>query len=82
MKVQVRLFAAARQLTGADSVDIDVTDSSPTVEQLRSSMMERYPQLSTLLRHAMFAVNAEYVPANSRIPPGAEVACIPPVSGG
>jgi molybdopterin converting factor small subunit len=38
--------------------------------------------LAVVLRHAMFAVNTDYAADDTVIPPRAEVACIPPVSGG
>jgi molybdopterin converting factor small subunit len=38
--------------------------------------------LSTLLPHVLFAINAEYAGDATPIPAGAEIACIPPVSGG
>jgi molybdopterin converting factor small subunit len=38
--------------------------------------------LGVVLPHVVFAVNAEYADDASVIPPGASVACIPPVSGG
>ena len=81
MKVQVRLFAAARQVAGRDSVGVELPDGA-TVAQLRRHLQLQLPHLSVLLRQATFAVDAEYSPDTSKIPPHAEIACIPPVSGG
>jgi molybdopterin converting factor small subunit len=45
--------------------------------------MERaYPELAPILRRAMIAVNTDYAGDDTVIPASAEVACIPPVSGG
>jgi molybdopterin converting factor subunit 1 len=79
--VEVKLFAAARQLAGADSISVELPDA-PTVGDLRSALVARAPALAGLVARAMFAVNAEYAPESTLIPAGAEVACIPPVSGG
>jgi molybdopterin converting factor subunit 1 len=81
MKVNVKLFAAARQMAGSESICLELPDRS-TVGSLREALGEQLPDLRALLRHAMFAVNAEYVSSEAQIPPDAEVACIPPVSGG
>jgi molybdopterin converting factor small subunit len=81
MKVRVKLFAAARQLAEADSIDVDVMDP-PTVERLRQAMAVQFPRLTGLLRNSLFAVNTEYASPQLRLAPADEVACIPPVSGG
>ena len=81
MKIRVRLFAAAKQLAGAEAIDVEVPEP-PTVAALRAAMEARIPALSPLLRHAMFAVDAEYVSQNTVLTADSDVACIPPVSGG
>lgn len=81
MMVRVRLFALAAQLAEADIIEIPVTGGE-TVADVRQELVHRCPALRTLLPHLMFAVNAEYATDNTPITPGAEVACIPPVSGG
>jgi molybdopterin converting factor small subunit len=40
------------------------------------------PQLSGLIGQMTFAIGTRYAADESVIPVGAEVACIPPVSGG
>ncbi len=81
MNVQVRFFAAARQAVQRERVDLDVPDGT-TVAELRDLLQREFPEMSTLLRHAAFAVDAEYSANSEKIPPNAEIACIPPVSGG
>ena len=81
MIVEVKLFAAARQLAGADSIDIELPDQA-TVGDLRKALIASVPALGGIAARAMFAVNADYAPESAVIPAGAEVACIPPVSGG
>jgi molybdopterin converting factor subunit 1 len=79
--VEIRLFAVARQIAGADSIKVDLPEGA-TVAELRATIATRHPELAVVLRHAMFAVNTDYAADDAVIPPRAEVACIPPVSGG
>jgi molybdopterin converting factor small subunit len=81
MKVRVKLFAAAKQLAGAETVAVEVAEPV-TIASLREAMVEQIPALKNLLAYAAFALNAQYAAGSARIPADAEVACIPPVSGG
>ncbi len=81
MKVTVKLFAAARDLAGQEEVAVKLPVGA-TIGELRRRLSEDCPPLGPLLPHAMFAVDAEYVPDDAPVPENAEIACIPPVSGG
>jgi len=81
MKIEVKLFAAMKQAAGADTVAVELPDGA-TVADLRQALAGRLPALAELSGHAVFAVNAEYAADNAIIPYNAEVAWIPPVSGG
>ncbi len=81
MNVRVRLFAALRQAAGRDLLDLEMPERA-TIGQLRRRMADNLPELSGLLQRAMFAVGTEYATDEAVVPPGADVACIPPVSGG
>ena len=81
MTVQIRLFAAARQLAGRDIVELELPPGA-TVAQLRVALAQRVPQLADLMDHCLLAVDCEYVGDETGIEPGAQFACIPPVSGG
>ncbi len=83
MTVEVRLFAVARQSVGRPSVLVDVPDPA-TVGGLRRTLAAAYPPLARLLEGMKMAVavDSEYASDDFEIPPGAEVALIPPVSGG
>ena len=81
MKVRVRLFAAARQAADSDRVELELPDGA-TISQLRRRLMEELPQISVLIAQVMFAVDSQYAPDSKEIRPEADVACIPPVSGG
>ena len=81
MKVAVRLFAVAKQTAGRETVELELADGA-TIAQLRSRLAAEVPPLAGLLGQMMFAIEARYAADEAVIPPGAEVACIPPVSGG
>ena len=81
MTVRVRLFARARDLAGADAVTIELRDGA-TVSELRRRLAESVPALAGLLERSAVGVDEEYAEDGAVIPAGAEVAVIPPVSGG
>jgi molybdopterin converting factor subunit 1 len=79
--VDVKLFALARDLAGCDSTTVSLPPT-PNVGQLRQALVEKHPPLTGILGSVLFAVNSEYANDEFPIPDGADVACIPPVSGG
>ena len=81
MRMQVKLFAAARQRAGKAVVEVELPTAA-TVAQLRSALVQQCPALAEIAAHVVFAVNAEYADESATIPADAEIACIPPVSGG
>ncbi len=81
MRVCVKLFAVARQRVGQNVVELELA-GEPTVRMLRLALTENYPVLTDVLPHVRFAVNSEYASDAQLIPAGADVAVIPPVSGG
>jgi molybdopterin converting factor subunit 1 len=81
MKVQVKLFAVARQWAGADAVQLDLP-AGATVATARQALLARLPKLAQFGSQLRFAVDADYANDATPISPGNDVACIPPVSGG
>jgi molybdopterin converting factor small subunit len=81
MRVRVRLFAVARQVAKRDTIEIEVGEGA-TVSDLRLAIGTKFPDLRQVVRHSMFAINADYTDDTTPIPGDADVACIPPVSGG
>lgn len=82
MKVKLKLFAVAKQAAGADVIDLELPDHGATIAHLRRELARQVPQLAKITEQLAFAVNARYAADNVPIPPNAELACIPPVSGG
>lgn len=81
MHVNVRLFALARQRAGRSEVTINLPEPA-TVADLRLALASAFPELAPIVPKAMIAVAAAYADDSEAIPPGSEVAVIPPVSGG
>ena len=81
MRVQVRFFAAYRELTGVSRTEVDLPGGA-TVADLIDALRERGPSFSALPAQPAVAVNLEYTPADTGLRDGDEVAFIPPVAGG
>lgn len=81
MKVSVRLFARARDLAGRDALAVDLPPAS-TVEALRRELAVRCPALASLVPRCAVAVNGQFAVDAQSLPEDAEVALLPPVSGG
>ncbi|MEZ6066261.1 MAG: MoaD/ThiS family protein [Planctomycetaceae bacterium] len=85
MTVRVQLFAAARDLAGAASLEVDLPDGpdvSVNVAALRAALLRSAPRLERLASTLLIAVNSEYATDATKIVEGAEIAAFPPVSGG
>jgi len=81
MTVCVKLFAAARQQAGCDEIVVDVDDGA-TIADVERALVAAVPALNTVVTHARWAVDAEFVDGGQIVTAESEVALIPPVSGG
>ena len=81
MKVKVLLFAQARQIADAESVEVSV-DAGSTVADLKTVLAEAQPGLAALLSRSSIAIDQKYAVDADVVGEGVEVAMIPPVSGG
>jgi molybdopterin converting factor small subunit len=81
MIVRVRLFARARDLAGSDDLLVELPAGS-TVGELRRRIPLACPALAPLLAGSALAVDHEFAPDTQPVPEDAEVALLPPVSGG
>jgi len=79
MKVQVRLFAAARERVGQGQL-VHELPGGATVGDLAEDLFRLYPGLEKM--RLQFAVNASYAKEDTVLRDSDEVACIPPVGGG
>jgi molybdopterin converting factor subunit 1 len=81
MIVRVKLFAAARELTGQSEVELKLSDGA-TVADVERALVMSNPELERVVRHARWAVDAEFAASNTMVFQESELALIPPVSGG
>jgi molybdopterin converting factor small subunit len=79
--VRVQLFARARDLAGSNGVVVPLPDGG-TVADLRRGLAEACPALAPLLERSALAVNHEIAADTLVLPVDAELALLPPVSGG
>ncbi len=80
MALTVLYFAAAREAAG--TARETVAERPRDVEALRELLLARHPALARVLPRCRIAVNQELAGEGTPLPEGAEVALIPPVSGG
>ncbi|HUG92794.1 MAG TPA: MoaD/ThiS family protein [Planctomycetaceae bacterium] len=81
MNVEVRLFARARDLAGADRVRVELPLAARVID-LRAALAEQFPGLRPLVPNLLVAVGTEYADDATAVGPDVEIACFPPVSGG
>ena len=81
MIIHVHLFARARDLARTDRIDAELAEGA-TVADLRRRLAADYPALAGLLEHSAIAVDNDFAEDSRVLPANAEVALLPPVSGG
>jgi molybdopterin converting factor small subunit len=81
MTVRVQLFAVAKELAGRDTLQVEVPPGA-TIDDVRRAVEAAFPTLRTILPHSLWAVDAEYAAGDVAVSESAEIALIPPVSGG
>lgn len=81
MRVTVRFFAAAREKAKRASLELDLDDGA-RVRDAVAALTAALPELGPLLPRLRIAVAEEFAALDDVLPPGAELALIPPVAGG
>ncbi|RYD33295.1 MAG: MoaD/ThiS family protein [Verrucomicrobiaceae bacterium] len=80
--LKLLFFGHLPDLTGTDGMDWPSGEGNLTVAALLERLYTRWPALRTHDASLRVAVNLEYMDRQAVIPPGAEVAVMPPVQGG
>jgi molybdopterin converting factor subunit 1 len=80
-RVTVLLFASLREVAGARSVELELP-AGATVAELKRRLVAGYPALARWQETVRVAVDREYAGDEDVVPEKAEIALIPPVSGG
>src|SRR5262249_26294011 len=81
MTISVRLFARARDLADSDTLNLEVP-AGATVAEVRRRIAAACPALREFLPRCAIAVGDDFAADEAMVPNDAEVAIIPPVSGG
>ena len=81
MNVRVLFFGPLVDVTGGSAMEMTLPDSS-SVQSLLDALFLKWPALRDWDANLLIAVNLAYAARAEQIPPGAEVAIMPPVQGG
>lgn len=80
-QVKLMFFATFRTQVGVREDQIDLPDGA-RIKDLKRYILQSYPNLEKSIDTALFSINREFAFDEDVIPPMAEVALFPPVSGG
>jgi molybdopterin converting factor subunit 1 len=81
MKVRTKFFAAMKDIMGIAEAELELPEGI-TAGELFQQYCQQHAPLSGYANNTMISVNLEFVPPETRLHEGDEIAFIPPVSGG
>jgi molybdopterin converting factor subunit 1 len=81
VRLTVKLFARLRDVAGTAELVRDV-EAGATVRSVWRGLATEFPEFASYERSISSAVNADYARMDHVLAEGAEVAFLPPVSGG
>lgn len=82
MKIRLLTFASASDAVGANELTLELAGDHLDVRSLKAELEARYPSLGELWAKLAVAIDGEIAIDTDGIEDGAEVALLPPVSGG
>ncbi|WP_019912190.1 molybdenum cofactor biosynthesis protein [Paenibacillus sp. HW567] len=82
MPIIIRLFAGLAEALGSSSLAFQSPETPLTAGRLKELLCASYPDAAPQINVSLVAIDHEYAPDDSVISEAAEVALIPPVSGG
>lgn len=80
-RVKLLFFATLRDRAGTKSMELDIP-AGLTIQGLKDKISNEYPSLKESMSSVLITINREYAFDEAVIPPNAELAMFPPVSGG
>jgi molybdopterin converting factor subunit 1 len=80
-RIKLLFFATLRDRAGSRSIELDVPNDL-SVQGLKNQLSSEYPNLKESMSSVLITINREYAFDDAVIPPNAELAMFPPVSGG
>lgn len=81
MKIQIKLFAAAREISDRGELELEVSDGI-SVRDMKLKISAEHPGLNELILRSAVSLNREFATDESLVHENDEIALIPPVSGG
>jgi molybdopterin converting factor small subunit len=81
MNVRIKLFAVAKELAGNDELLLKLPEGA-TIADVERAVIVAEPALAKIVPHSLWAIGTEYVAADAPVTQHADIALIPPVSGG
>lgn len=81
MKIRVLAFASAATAVGTSEIELDLP-AGDDLESLRRTLSRTYPELVPIWDRLAVAIDGELARPDASLHEGAEVALLPPVSGG
>ena len=82
IRIEILYFAAARDIVGQRSEQVDVPDAIQDIAGLAQWLSARYPLLEPYWACIRFAQNEQFVSLEARLRHNDIIAVIPPVAGG
>ena len=80
-EARVLFFATFKDLAGVEEAELALSEGT-TVAAFKQQIADQFPALAPAIGSMLVAVNKQYAFDAEEIPPGAEIALFPPVSGG
>ena len=81
MIITLTFFGQLRELVGCDEIDLELKQEI-RLQELKQIVSERFPVLQTQMSVVSFAIDNEYMPADTLIQDSSRVALLPPICGG
>jgi len=84
MIVTCLFFAYSKQLAGTPQKEFELPEGTDTEQFVEEYLLKEFPKLKEAIQSFVLSVNQEYVDKKTpkQLTNGAEIAIIPPVSGG
>lgn len=80
-RIKLLFFATIRDRAGTKSLEIEIP-TDLTIQGLKEKLSTDYPNLKESMHSVLITINREYAFDDAVVPPNAEIALFPPVSGG
>ena len=80
-QIKLLFFATIRDRAGTKSLEIEIP-TGLTIQGLKEKLSTDYPNLKESMHSVLITINREYAFDDAVVPPNAEIALFPPVSGG